>query len=88
MRVTTEGRLIFTSVVQVRQACLDGFGLAYLPLDFVADHIARGELVEVLADCRKTFEGYHLYYPNRRQHPPALVALIDALRYRENKASA
>ncbi len=82
LRVTTEGRLVFTSVMQVRQACLAGFGLAYLPLDFVAGPIADGELVEVLADWRKTFEGYHLYYPNRRQHPPALAPLIDALRYR------
>lgn len=82
LRVTTEGRLVFTSVVQVRQACLAGFGLAYLPLDFVAGHIAGGELVEVLGDWRKTFEGYHLYYPNRQQHPPALAVLIDALRYR------
>lgn len=88
LRVTTQGRLVFTSVVQVRQACLAGFGLAYLPLDFVSRHIAGGELVEVLADWRKTFEGYHLYYPNRRQHPPALAVLIDALRYPETKASA
>lgn len=88
LRVTTEGRLVLTSVVQVRQACLAGFGLAYLPLDFVTRHIASGELVEVLADWRKTFEGYHLYYPSRRQHPPALAALIDALRYRDGKAPA
>ncbi|HMN70475.1 MAG TPA: LysR family transcriptional regulator [Rhodoblastus sp.] len=83
LRVTTEGRLVFTSVVQVRQACLAGFGLAYLPLDFVAGHIASGALVEALADWRKTFEGYHLYYPSRRQQPPALAALIEALRYRK-----
>lgn len=88
LRVTTQGRLVFTSVVQVRQACLAGFGLAYLPLDFVSRHIASGELVEVLSDWRKTFEGYHLYYPNRRQHPPALAVLIDALRYPAAKASA
>lgn len=87
MRVTTGGRLVFTSVLQVRQACLAGFGLAYLPLDFVAGHIAGGDLVEVLSDWRKTFEGYHLYYPNRRQHPPALAALIEALRHREGEAS-
>lgn len=88
LRATTEGRLVFTSIMQMRQACLGGFGLAYLPLDFVSRHIAGGELVEVLADWRKTFEGYHLYYPNRRQHPPALTALIEALRYREIAASA
>ncbi len=80
LRVTTEGRLVFTSIVQVREACLAGFGLAYLPLDFVTGHIASGALVEVLADWRKTFEGYHLYYPSRRQHPPALAALIKTLR--------
>ena len=28
-----------------------------LPLDFAAGHIASGDLVEVLADWRKTFEG-------------------------------
>jgi len=82
LRVTTEGRLVFTSIIQVRLACLAGFGLAYLPLDFVSQDIAAGDLVEVLGDWRKTFEGYHLYYPNRRHHPPALSALIDALRHR------
>ncbi|MFT3687827.1 LysR family transcriptional regulator [Paenirhodobacter sp.] len=83
LRVTTTGRLIFTSIMQVRAACLAGFGLAYLPRGYVADHIAQGALIEVLADWRKTFEGYHLYYPNRRQQSPALTALIGALRHRE-----
>lgn len=82
LRVTTQGRLVFTSIVQVREACLAGFGLAYVPLGLVATDIASGALVEVLSQWRKTFEGYHLYYPNRRQQPPALAALIDALRYR------
>ncbi|MFT4148651.1 MAG: LysR family transcriptional regulator [Paracoccaceae bacterium] len=81
LRVTAGGRLVFTSIMQVREACLAGFGLAYLPRDYVAGHISGGALVEVLADWRKTFEGYHLYYPNRRQHPQALAALIDALRH-------
>lgn len=63
--LTTEGRLMVTSVVQVRHACLAGFGLAYLSLDFVAGHIASGKLVDVLADWRKPFEGYHLYHPSR-----------------------
>lgn len=82
LRVATEGRLVFTSVMQVRQACLAGFGLAYLPLDLVAGHVASGELVEVLADWRRVYEGYHLYYPSRRQQSPAFAALIAALRHR------
>ncbi|ANH03066.1 LysR family transcriptional regulator [Shinella sp. HZN7] len=82
LRATAEGRLVFTSVRQIREAALAGFGLAYLPVDYVSDAIEAGRLVEVLADWRKTFEGYHLYYPNRRQQSPALAALIAALRYR------
>ncbi|QKS01114.1 LysR family transcriptional regulator [Sphingomonas sp. CL5.1] len=81
LRVTNPGRLVFTSIAQVRQACLAGFGLAYLPRDYVEPHIEAGELIEMLADCRKTFEGYHLYYPSRRQRPPALGALLETLRY-------
>ncbi|MGS3097547.1 transcriptional regulator, partial [Escherichia coli] len=30
-----------------------------------------------------TFPGYYLYYPSRKQHPPAFAMLIDALRYTE-----
>ncbi|MFC6446598.1 LysR family transcriptional regulator [Shinella zoogloeoides] len=82
LRITTEGRLVLTSVRQIRQASLAGFGFAYLPMDYVAGEIAAGHLVEVLADWRKTFEGYHLYYPNRRQQSPALAALVRALHYR------
>lgn len=82
VRVTTDGRLVFTSVRQVREACLAGFGLAYLPLDYVRPEIDAGALVEALADWRKTFEGYHLYYPSRRQQPPAFAVLVDRLRYR------
>ena len=29
-----------------------------------------------------TWEGYHLYYPSRRQPIPAFRLLLDALRYR------
>ncbi|MFT3966291.1 MAG: LysR family transcriptional regulator [Sphingobium sp.] len=83
LRVSTQGRLVFTSVHEVRQGCLAGFGLAYLPRGYVAAHLASGELIELLSGWRKTFEGYHLYYPSRRQHPPALATLIEALRYRE-----
>ncbi|MFB0705847.1 LysR family transcriptional regulator, partial [Pseudomonas protegens] len=28
------------------------------------------------------FQGYHLYYPNRRQASPAFSALVEALKYR------
>lgn len=82
LRVTTRGRLIFTTISQARQACRAGFGFAYLPRGYVEDDLREGALAEVLTDVRKTFEGYHLYYTSRRQQPPALAALIDYLRSR------
>lgn len=82
-RVKTTGRLVFTTLHQVRAACLAGFGLAYLPRAYVASELKEGRLSEVLSDWQKTFEGYHLYYSNRRRHAPALAALIKALRFRD-----
>ncbi len=63
-------------------AALAGLGLAYLPEDQVAAHLADGRLVRVLADWCEPFPGYHLYYPSRRQPTPAFALLVDAPRYR------
>jgi DNA-binding transcriptional LysR family regulator len=46
----------------------------------VDGHIKQGELVEVLADWCEPFEGYHLYYPSRRQHTAAFRVVLEALR--------
>ncbi|MDE2200425.1 MAG: LysR family transcriptional regulator [Rhodospirillales bacterium] len=80
VRVRVEGRLVFNSIALILRAALAGFGLAYLPEDEVAPHLADGRLVRVLADWCPPFSGYHLYYPSRRQHAPAFAALLDALR--------
>jgi hypothetical protein len=31
---------------------------------------------------RKSFSGYHLYYPSRRQTSPVFSLVVDALRFR------
>jgi DNA-binding transcriptional LysR family regulator len=82
LRVHVEGQLVFNGTVQMLNAALAGFGLAYLPEDLVQPHIAKGRLVRVLADWCPPFPGYHLYYPSRRQSSPAFALLVDALRYR------
>ena len=46
----------------------------------VATQLASGALVRVLDDWCPPFAGYFLYYPSRRQQPPALSALIETLR--------
>ena len=78
--VRVEGPLVFNDSDLSLAAALDGLGVAYLFWDQVADHVAAGRLVPVLADWCWTAPGYCLYYPNRRQTPPALAALVDALR--------
>ncbi|MBV4484531.1 LysR family transcriptional regulator [Pseudomonas sp. SWRI153] len=80
--VKVEGQLVFNSIMHVLNAAVDGIGLAYVPEQLVAPYLADGQLVEVLADWCPTFQGYHLYYPNRRQGSAAFAAFVEALKYR------
>lgn len=80
--VKADGQLVFNSIMHVLNAAVDGIGLAYVPEELVAPYLADGQLKEVLADWCPEFQGYHLYYPNRRQSSPAFSALVEALRYR------
>ncbi|APW42617.1 LysR family transcriptional regulator [Rhodoferax saidenbachensis] len=80
--VKGEGQLVFNSIVHVLNAAVDGIGLAYVPQALAAPYLADGRLKEVLADWCPYFQGYHLYYPNRRQASPAFIAFVDAIRYR------
>jgi DNA-binding transcriptional LysR family regulator len=82
LNVRVEGRLIFNGVRQILEAVRAGFGLACVPDDIVAAHIADGRLQRVLADWCPPFPGYHLYYPSRRQPSPAFSLLVEALRKR------
>lgn len=83
LNVRVEGGWIFNSLPPILRAALAGHGLAYLPADQVAEHIARGALVSVLQDWCPAFPGYHLYYPSRRQLSPAFQVVVEALRFRE-----
>jgi DNA-binding transcriptional LysR family regulator len=82
MKVRVDGQLVFNNAGLRLNAVLAGLGLAYLPEDQVEAHLAKGSLVQVLADWCPPFPGYHLYYPSRRQPTPAFTLLVDALRYR------
>lgn len=81
--VKVEGQLVFNSIMHVLNAAIDGIGLAYVPEQLVAPYLADGRLKETLAKWCPYFQGYHLYYPNRRQASPAFSAFVEALRYRD-----
>jgi DNA-binding transcriptional LysR family regulator len=82
LNVHVEGQLTFSSSDQILQAALQGFGLAYVPEDMVTGHLAAGRLIRVLDAWCAPFQGYHLYYPSRRQSSPTFGLLVDALRHR------
>jgi DNA-binding transcriptional LysR family regulator len=82
LNVRVEGQLVFNNIALRLDAVLAGLGLACLPEDVVQPHLAKRRLVRVLDDWCPSFSGYHLYYPSRRQQPPALTVLVDGLRYR------
>ena len=82
LKVRVEGQLVFNGTLQMLNAALAGFGLAYVPEDLAQPHLAKGRLKRVLEDWCPPYSGYHLYYPSRRQSSAAFALLVDALRYR------
>lgn len=80
--VKVRGQFTANSTIHQLDGALDGIGIACLPEYLVAPYVASGQLVEVLVDWCPYFEGFHLYYPHRRQGSKAFMAFVDLLRYR------
>jgi DNA-binding transcriptional LysR family regulator len=80
--VRVDGQLTLSNIASAVDAALDGIGLAYVPTDLVLQHVEQGKLKRVLLDWCPTFQGYHLYYPSRRNPSSAFSAFVDAFRYR------
>jgi DNA-binding transcriptional LysR family regulator len=85
LNVRVDGQLSFNASPPLLAAALEGHGLACIPEDMAAPHIAAGTLRRVLRDWMPRFVGYHLYYPSRRQASPAFALLVEALRYRPRR---
>ena len=80
IKIRTRGPLVANDGDLPAAAVRAGAGLGYIMEHDVAEDIASGKLVQVLADWCPRFPGFHLYHPSRRQSPPALRALIAALK--------
>ena len=70
-RVTTNDMLLM-----VRTALADG-GITIGMEETFAPYLERGELVSVLDSYLPYFPGFYLYYPNRRNQPRKLRALVE-----------
>ena len=64
----------------MRQAAIDGLGIAFLPKKLIESHFKKVKLVEILSEWVPTFESYHFYYPSRKHKTTAFDILIEALR--------
>lgn len=82
IRVKVEGQLIFNNLASRIDAALSGMGIAYVPEDSVQQYVANGDLLSILEDWIEPFSGYYLYYPSRKQHPPAFSKLVEAVKYK------
>jgi DNA-binding transcriptional LysR family regulator len=74
--VAVEGSLTVNDVDLLLNTILDGVGVGYLPEPIVAPYLARGRLVSLLEDWRRTHHGVFLYHPSRRQTPMPLQVFL------------
>ncbi|KQS95522.1 LysR family transcriptional regulator [Rhizobium sp. Leaf386] len=83
IRIRVDGQVSFNNTFDVLEAALMGFGLAYIPEEIILPYVNDGRLVRMLQTFSPHWDGYHLYYPSRRQSSPAFIAVLDALRHRD-----
>jgi DNA-binding transcriptional LysR family regulator len=83
IEASVEGPLVVDTFALAVPAALQGVGLACTLEDHVAHHMAAGRLIRVLEDWSEPIPGFYLYYPSRRQMPPALRAVVEFFRHRD-----
>lgn len=76
VKVAPKGRLVANYPGLARRAAFDGIGFWSTFEGYVREAVQAGELVSVLEDWCEPFPGPFLYYPSRRQPPPALAAFV------------
>jgi DNA-binding transcriptional LysR family regulator len=76
VKVSPPAKLIATYLGLGMRAALDGVGFWITFEGNVREAVKSGKLVSVLDDWCPPFPGPFLYYPGRRQPPPALAAFV------------
>jgi DNA-binding transcriptional LysR family regulator len=84
VNVRVEGQVTFNGAAPIMEAVRSGHGIAYVMEDRAKPLLDSGAAVRVMESWCPWFDGYHLYYPSRRQPTPAFSLLVDALRFREH----
>ena len=76
VKVSPPAKLVATYLGLAMRAVHDGAGYWATFEGYVREGIKSGALVSVLDDWCEPFPGPFLYYPSRRQPPPALAAFV------------
>jgi DNA-binding transcriptional LysR family regulator len=76
VKVSPPAKLVATYLGLALKAVYDGAGYWLTFEGYVREGIKSGALVSVLDDWCEPFPGPFLYYPSRRQPPPALAAFV------------
>jgi DNA-binding transcriptional LysR family regulator len=76
VKVAPPPKLVATYLGMAMRAACDGVGFWTTFEGYVRNAVESGALVSVLDDWCPPFPGPFLYYPSRRQPPPALAAFV------------
>jgi DNA-binding transcriptional LysR family regulator len=76
VRILPKGPFSASDPALLLQAATEGLGFWMTFEGYAAGAVASGKLVTVLDDWCQPFPGPFLYYPSRRQLPPALSAFV------------
>jgi DNA-binding transcriptional LysR family regulator len=76
VKVSPPAKLVATYLGLALRAVHDGLGFWFTFEGYVREGVKSGALISVLDDWCAPFPGPFLYYPSRRQPPPALGAFV------------
>jgi DNA-binding transcriptional LysR family regulator len=76
-RIDVSGRLRINNSFAVRDAAIEGLGIAKLPLLIASANIASGELIQILAEWVSPAVPVHAVFPSSRYLTPKVRAFID-----------
>lgn len=80
VKVQPQGKLTANNGFLLQYYALQGLGILWCPQNSIQAELDNGKLVPILTDWAMQYDGYHLYYPDRRQNSPLLKALVAVLR--------
>ena len=77
--VRLDPRLVTDDLTTLREAALQGVGIAMLPFSLIRKDLSDRKLVQLLPQLELPSGLVHAVFPSRRGLVPAVRALIDAL---------